>query len=292
MSEPRGPVPYSSAIPRPTGAPLVAAAGVTLIFAGMVTNWALTIVGAVMALGGAVAWFRHVFPEEQLEEIPVPARRDADRPALRAAPPAAAPLPAAARAAVREVVEGPRRLALPLEIHPYRVGIWGGLAGGAAMAVVACLWGVLFEGSLWLPINLLAGVFVPGVETASAETLRSLEPGWLLTAAAIHAVGSVFIGLLYTVALPMMPKRPILFGGLVAPVLWTGLIWASLGIVNPALERSISWPWFIASQFAFGVTAGWVISRFNRVPTMQFLPLRDRLGVEASHERPRDGGPR
>lgn len=262
---------------------MVAAAGVTLIFAGLVTNWLVTVVGAVMGLCGAIAWFRQVFPDERLEPIPTPAEAprgvEVERP----------------HTARRSATSGPMRPSLPLEIHPYRVGVWGGLAGGAAMALVACLWGVIIEGSLWLPINLLAGVFVPGVESGSAEALRSLNAGWLLTATVIHAVGSVFVGLLYTVALPMMPRRPVLFGGLLAPVLWTGFIWASIGIVNPALERYISWPWFIASQFAFGITAGIVISRFNRVPTMQFIPLRDRLGVEASHERTADsstGAPR
>ncbi|MBM4113688.1 MAG: hypothetical protein FJ253_10040, partial [Phycisphaerae bacterium] len=266
MSE-RPPVPYSREIPKPTAAPMVAAAGVTLVFAGLVTNWAVTIVGTVMALGAAVAWFRQVFPIEATEEIP-----GAER--------AAAPAPA--RSVTRAA---PRRLVIPVEIHPYRVGVWGGLAGGAAMAIVACLWGVLREGSVWLPINLLAGVVLPGLEQMPKEKLASLDAGWLLTAALIHAIGSIFVGLLYTVALPMMPKRPILFGGIVAPVMWTGLVWASLGIVNPTLERFISWPWFVGSQFAYGIVAGIVISRFNRVPTMQFMPLSERLGIEQSHQR-------
>lgn len=277
-------VPYSRAIPEPTGAPMVAAAGVTLMFAGLVTNWAVTVVGVVLALGGAVVWFRHVFPVERLEKIP-----EAPEHAVPTSVPLAAHASVSDRAALREVTEGPRRPSLPLEIHPYRVGIWGGIAGGAAMAIVACLWGIIVEKSVWLPINLLVGVFLPGIENEPRETLQSLNSGWLLTAVVIHAVGSIAVGLLYTVALPMMPKRPIIFGGILAPVLWTGFIWASIGIVNPALEEYISWPWFIASQFAFGITAGFVISRFNRVPTMQFLPLGDRLGLEMTRVR-RDPG--
>lgn len=287
--------PYQRAIPKPIGSPLVAAAGVTLLFAGLVTNWVVTIVGAVLALGGAIAWFRQVFPEEVVEEIPEWALRrgqeqargmetaheGVERAKIAVEAPRASP---SGRAAAREVVEGPRRLALPLEIHPYRVGVWGGLAGGAAMAIVACAWGVIFERSLWLPINLLAGVFLPGIESQGLDALRAFDPGWLLTALGIHLVGSIFVGLLYTVALPMMPRRPILFGGVVAPILWTGLVWASLGIVNPALAEYISWPWFIASQVAYGLAAGFVISRFNRVPTMQFLPLSQRLGVESTRE--------
>ncbi|MBX3354098.1 MAG: hypothetical protein KF724_00190 [Phycisphaeraceae bacterium] len=282
-------MPYSHAIPKPTGAPMVAAAGITLIFAGLVTNWLVTAVGVVMALGGAVAWFRHVFPDEQMEPIPqraITGDADAasDAGASRGGSVAlSSPQGALDREALHQLHHGPRRLALPLEIHPYRTGIYGGLAGGAAMAFVACLWGIVMEGSVWLPINLLAGIFIPGIENAPVEALREVNAGWLLTAAIIHTIGSLFIGLLYTVALPMMPRRPILFGGILAPVFWTGLIWASLGIVNPALEKYISWPWFIASQFAFGLVAGLVISRFNRVPTMQFLSLPERLGVEATN---------
>lgn len=286
MSE-RRQTPYSTEIPRPTGAPMVAAAGVTLIFAGLVTNWAVTIVGSVMALGAAVVWFRHVFPLEVTEKIPTATRFEET--AMRAAP-ATASAPRAVQHPGAAPIHAPRRLVIPVEIHPYRTGIWGGIAGGIAMAVVACFWGVIREQSLWLPINLLAGVVLPGLEGLPKEQLAALNTGWLLTAIVIHAIGSIFVGLLYTVALPMMPKRPIIFGGLVAPVLWTGLVWASLGIVNPTLERFISWPWFIGSQLAFGLTAGFVISRFNRVPTMQFMPLSERLGVERSADRGGAGG--
>jgi hypothetical protein len=66
------------------------------------------------------------------------------------------------------------------------------------------------------------------------------------------------------------------WGGVVAPLLWTGLIWAVLGVVNPALDTRIDWPWFIASQIAFGLAAGFVISRAVPVATMQTCPLAAR----------------
>ena len=49
---------------------------------------------------------------------------------------------------------------------------------------------------------------------------------------------SLLVGLLYAVLLPMVPRRPMLLGGLVAPLLWTGLLWASLGIINPIAQRA------------------------------------------------------
>ena len=45
---------------------------------------------------------------------------------------------------------------LPLHTHPISAGLKGGLAGGVAMAVLACAYGVLKAGSIWYPINLLA----------------------------------------------------------------------------------------------------------------------------------------
>jgi hypothetical protein len=66
----------------------------------------------------------------------------------------------------------------------------------------------------------------------------------------------------------------------VAPLLWTAIIWASLGIVNPALNDRIHWGWFVASQIGFGLVAGIVISRTERIRTMQALPIVVRAGIE------------
>jgi hypothetical protein len=43
--------------------------------------------------------------------------------------------------------------------------------------------------------------------------------------------------------MPMFPRRPILLGGLIAPVMWSGLLYAMLGIINPLLDRKIDWKW-------------------------------------------------
>src|SRR5258708_5211165 len=74
----------------------------------------------------------------------------------------------------------------------------------------------------------------------------------------IHLLTSLLVGLLYGAMLPMFPRRPVLLGGIVAPILWTGLLHSILGIINPRVEPRIDWPWFIASQFAFGIIAGCV----------------------------------
>jgi MFS family permease len=79
----------------------------------------------------------------------------------------------------------------------------------------------------------------------------------------------------------MFPRRPILLGGVIAPILWTGLLHSILGLINPLLDARIDWRWFIASQFAFGIVAGFVVVRQERVSTRQFVPFLMRAGIEA-----------
>jgi hypothetical protein len=81
--------------------------------------------------------------------------------------------------------------------------------------------------------------------------------------------------------LPMIPHRPILLGGLVAPILWTGLLHSVLELLNPLLNQLISWPWFAASQFGFGIVAGLVVVQQEQVRTRQLVPFMMRVGFEA-----------
>ena len=96
----------------------------------------------------------------------------------------------------------------------------------------------------------------------------------------IHLVTSLLVGLLYGVALPMFPRHPILFGGVIAPVLWSGLLHSVLDVINPVMNQRIDWPWFVISQIAFGIVAGIVVSRQERISTWQPLPLAVREGIE------------
>jgi MFS family permease len=99
--------------------------------------------------------------------------------------------------------------------------------------------------------------------------------------------------MLYGAMLPMFPRRPILLGGVVAPILWTGLLHSILGLLNPLLDARIDWWWFIASQFAFGIVAGLVVVRQDRIGTRQFEPFLMRAGIEApgmkEEKPPRNG---
>jgi hypothetical protein len=267
--------------PAPTVWPMVAALGVTLLFGGLVTHAIVSAVGILLSLIGAVGWWKEVLPQARVEYVPLPP------PGERAGP--VVPVPAAVEHLT--IGEAGHRVRVPVEVQPYSAGIIGGLVGGVAMAVVALLYGLLAQGSLWYPINLLAGIAIPGMAHLSGEELRAFSLSALIIATLAHGVISLLTGLLYAVILPMLPRRHMLWGGVVAPLLWTGLIWAVLGVVNPALDRRIEWPWFIASQIAFGLVAGLVISRAVPVTTMQTWPLAARAGVEATdmgRQRERD----
>jgi hypothetical protein len=96
----------------------------------------------------------------------------------------------------------------------------------------------------------------------------------------------MLVGLLYGAMLPMFARRPILLGGLIAPVLWSGLLYSIMGILNPVLGSHIDWAWFIASQVAFGIIAGLVVIRQNRVTTRENLPFAMRAGIEAPGTMP------
>jgi len=194
-----------------------------------------------------------------------------------------------ARLAAAEV---PHRARLPLEIYPISAGLKGGLAGGVAMAVLAMLYGLLSHGSIWYPINLLGAVVYERIQVSTSQ-VETFHIELLLVATALHVTTSVLVGLLYGALLPMLPRRPILLGGILAPLVWTGLLYNVLDIVDPILNQRIHWGWFLASQVAFGIVAGLVVMRQMRVPTWQY-PLAARAGVEApgmmgdegGHERP------
>jgi hypothetical protein len=256
-------------MPAPTAWPIAFALGLTLLFAGMVISEAVSVLGAIVAIAGAVGWFRDVLPYEAHETVEVM--------------PEAAAVTTARREVVRMAVANElQRAYLPLEIYPISAGVKGGLAGSVAMAVVAMLYGLISQHSIWYPINLLAAGFLPGAMTDTTAKIAAFNLSVFLIATAIHLITSLLVGLLYGAMLPMLPRRPILLGGFIAPLFWTGLIHSILGIVNPVLNQRIHWVWFVASQVAFGIGAGIIVSQQERIRTWQRLPLSVRSGMEAS----------
>jgi len=254
--------------PAPTAWPLVLAFGFTLMFAGLLTSASVSLLGVVLSVAGCAGWFREVLPQEHEVAVPVVPegiriatdRRVVDR--LPVAP---------------ELV----RAWLPLKTYPISAGVKGGWAGSVAMAALACTYGLLKAGSIWYPINLLAATVYAQSLNLGPSQLNSFHADSFALAVLLHGIGSTLVGLLYGAMLPMFPRRPIILGGLIAPVLWSGLLYSILSLLNPLLASHIDWVWFMASQVAFGVVAGIVVLRHERVPTAENLPFAVRAGIEA-----------
>jgi hypothetical protein len=259
-------------LPAPTVWPMVVALGVTLGFAGLVTHLAVSGVGVVLLLAGGVGWWRCVFPEEQVEHVPVSP--------VQSIPSWMTPMPRS----VERLAFGDdwHRVRVPVEVQPVSAGVKGGLIGAFAMAVCAAIYGLVAQGSVWYPLNLLAAIAMPRMAEADLATLRAFDGLALIVGLIAHVVTSMLVGALYAAILPLLPRRHLLWGGLLAPLLWSGLLWATLGVIDPALNARISWPWFIASQIAFGLTAGYVVARATPVATEQTRPLIARARVEAT----------
>jgi hypothetical protein len=267
--------------PAPTAWPIVLAFGITLLWAGLVTSAAVSILGALLTICGTVGWFREVLPRERHEVVAV----DPQLPPV-----------VTRRPTIDRMTAAPdrHRVWLPVEIYPISAGLRGGLAGSVAMAVLAMVYGVLSQRSIWYPINLLAAGFFPAAGTQTVADLTGFHLSMFLIATAIHLITSILVGLLYGAMLPMLPRRPVLLGGLVAPILWSGVVHSVLGLVNPVLDQHIDWIWFVITQMGFGVVAGVVVSRRERIPTWQRLPFALRAGLEQSgiHDEDRQGGER
>jgi hypothetical protein len=205
-----------------------------------------------------------------------------------------APVSLVSREVTRLPIAGEiQRAWLPLKVYPVSAGIKGGLAGGVAMALLAMLYGVIFFRSVWYPVNLIAGSLYDAPSVPTLPELIHFRLDWFLFALAMHLTMCLLIGLLYGAMLPMLSNRPIVLGGIIAPLLWTGLLYTILGFVNPLLDDQINWPWFAASQVAFGVVAGLMVVRQNKEWTAENLPLAMRAGIEAPgiiHERDHKGG--
>src|SRR5262247_4556594 len=259
-------------LPAPTVWPMVVALGVTLGFAGLVTHLAVSVVGVVLALIGGVGWWRNVLPVERVEHVPVSPAQSVQSWTI-----------STPRSVERLVFGDDRhRVRVPVEVQPLSAGIRGGLVGACAMAACAAIYGIVVQGSVWYPLNLLAAIAVPRMAEADVATLKAFDGVALVVGLIAHGVTSILVGALYAAILPLLPRRHLLWGGLLGPLLWTGFLWATLGVINPVLNARIDWAWFVASQIAFGLATGYAISRAAPVATAQTRPFVARARVDAT----------
>src|SRR5262244_89685 len=121
-------------VPAPTPYPLVTSFGLALLAAGLVTSFAVSVVGLIVILFGAVRWFRDVLPEPKEELVAI----------------VTTPEPIFVRSTRRVVhlqagAEG-HRVYIPVRVHPYSAGLLGGALGGVGMAIIACLYAMIAQG--------------------------------------------------------------------------------------------------------------------------------------------------
>jgi hypothetical protein len=264
-------------LPAPTMWPFLMALGVTLIFFSFVTSQWVLWLGIALTIFPAVGWFRDVLPHEQHVDVEVDTRVVQLEPSLQGV----------SRIEVNET----HRAQLPLQTFSFASGIKGGIAGGIAMVIPAEIYGLIRYHSIWYVVNLLGGAGVGQWQNPTNYQLMHFRLGAFITANIIQGAVTLLVGILYGAMLPIWPKRPILLGGIIAPVLWTGVLHSALGIVNPFLQQKIDWWSFAASQVIFGIVAGYTVTRLGKLKRLQQLPLSVRLGLETPglHGEPTQG---
>ena len=239
-------------MPRSTVWPLVLALGITFLGTGLATSWALSVVGSLLFLFGLGGWVGQLLPGRGHMHEPWV------EPALRPKPVAGRP------GTVDQLRPGLAgyRFQLPEKIHPISAGVKGGILGGLVMPIPALTYGVISGHGIWFPVNLLAGMVVPGITGATEAQLEAFSLGSLILATIVHAALSVSFGLFFGVVsptLPPIPGGPVVAGGVLMPLLWTGVCYGFMGIVNPLMQEHVNWPWFIASQIVYGLAMSVVV---------------------------------
>jgi len=243
-------------MPQPTAAPLVFALGITMLAIGAVASIAFLVIGGILFVVGLASWISHLLPGRGHWREPRVAPDERPKPV----------------AVVPGHVERLRagmpgyRLRLPTKVHPISAGIKGGLVGGLFMTLPALLYGLLSGHGIWYPVNLLAGMVLPGVGDLSVAELQTLHPTLLVMGICIHVVVSLIMGLMYGVLMPTLPgfPKPLAWGALLMPALWTAASFVALAVFNPEVRGLVEWPWFVLSQFIFGVVAAIVFMRFEK----------------------------
>ena len=132
---------------------IVLTVGLTLLAMGVVTGIALLIVGAVLLVAGLGIWIANLLPgrghmHERRVEV-----------SLRPQPVQGI---TGMVAQLRPGMPG-YRVRLPEHVQPISAGVKGGIIGGLVMPIPAIVYGLLSRHGVWFPINLLAGMVLPGL---------------------------------------------------------------------------------------------------------------------------------
>ncbi len=238
-------------LPAPTAAPLSLALGITVLAFGWATHLAFILVGLVIFIAGLANWIAQLLPGRGHVIEPLAAEVVRPKPVV------------AALGRVGQLRPGMPgyRFRLPEKVQPISAGLKGGIVGGLVMPIPALLYGLISGEGIWLPINLLAGIVLPGVEQLSDAELRAFQPVLFTAGIVIHVAVSLMFGTIYGVLLPTLPHIPraLAWAALFAPLAWTAASFIATSFVDPEVQSLIDWPYFVLSQFVFGVTTATVI---------------------------------
>ena len=238
-------------LPRPTVAPLVLSLGLVMLAAGLALGMVFMIVGGVILVFGLGMWISEMLPGRGHCHEPLV------DPSLRPK------LVTGELGGVQRMKEGlpGSRMRMPEEVHPISAGIKGGIVAGLLAPIPAMIYCLIAKHSIWYPANLLAGMVLTDVGTG--DDLEQFRFSYLILASVIHVVMSLVLGLIYGVLLPMLPEIPqaMAWGALLAPLVWTTATYIMMRIVNPGLREGVSWPWFLLSQFIYGVVMALVVTQ-------------------------------
>ena len=166
-------------MPRTTAWPIVLSLGVVLLALGVATDLTFSVVGGVLLVIGLVGWIAQLLPgrgheHEALSEV-------------KAGPITARP------GTVEQLKPGVigYRFQLPEKVHPVSAGMKGGIIGGLLMPIPAFIWAISSGHSIWFPVNLLAGLVLPGLpDMPRDQLLAQLEmfhPWGLVCGIILHA---------------------------------------------------------------------------------------------------------
>ncbi|HEV3415731.1 MAG TPA: hypothetical protein VG056_02925, partial [Pirellulales bacterium] len=146
-------------------------------------------------------------------------------------------------------------------------GFWAGIFGGTFMVVPAAVWGWATGHGIWYPVNLLAAMISPRIAEVPTGDLEQFRGDWLLYALGMHAALSIAFGIALGLVSRKLPEIPaaMSWGALLMPVLWTAFSYSLMDVVNPVLARRVDWPWFVVSQFVFGLAASIVVIRSEKI---------------------------
>ena len=147
-------------------------------------------------------------------------------------------------------------------------GLLGGAAGGLLMPIPAILWSLAAGHGIWYPVNLLAAMATHYRRSTDGSRIGTVSCHWFVAAVAIHVILSLSfrLGVRACPAASAGDSRPASPGAVcLMPLLWTALSYGMMGVVNPVLQERVDWPWFVVSQFVFGIVAAIVVVRSEEV---------------------------